>query len=221
MRILSFIMMLAFCLPAYAQTDAADTSQLTQFLLGLKDSAERLSRGNELLAGQNAGVELRMEQVQPRLQKLLDEQEKLNQASLKLKASNPARARKVAQLEKQLAGVSDKLDRIKGGMKADQSAIDHEQEQDARLVEEPAEAHGAKERLQLLKAIYESKQRQEELSRKIRAHPAQPNEEQVRLQATLENLAVEGQKLKQEMADLREKKADLDRRKTYLDSVVP
>lgn len=160
MRVLFFIMILAFCHPAHAQTDAADTSQLTQFLLGLKDSAERLSQGNELLAGQNAGVQLRTEQLQPRLQKLLDEQEKLNQASLKLKASNPARARKVAQLEKQLAGIDSRLDGIKAGMKADQSAIDHEQEQDARLVEEPAEAHSARERLQLLKAIYESKQGQ-------------------------------------------------------------
>lgn len=181
MRAIFLIIAILF-VPADARAQSYGTDQLTRILTDLKNSADRLSGGNAALLNRNDGERSQLGLLQARLKQLADENGVLTAASLKLQESNPSRARKLAQLEKELSEVSSGLQGLQEQVRTDRASIERNKTENARLAGQiaalgmslPAPAPvpaapvdmgsgHAKEKLRLLKMIYESKQKQEGL----------------------------------------------------------
>ncbi len=157
--------------------EAAD--RFGEELEGLKASAAKLSLRNAAMSAANSELRTRMSAQQIRLGKLVEESNDLTKAALKLQDSNPTRTKKITQLEKDNFDIDSRTDHLTEQGKTDKDAMEREKAQegplDAKLAQlglmvqkpepqipSPADAH-QKEKLRLLKMIYESKQRQADL----------------------------------------------------------
>ena len=282
----------------------------------LKDSSQQLSAGNAALAIKNDTLRASFKQMQMRLAKEIDENNNLTKSVLKLQDVNPSRAKQITRLEKDVFDINNAIDRLAEEMKINKENCVRAQAQEGPLTQKlaqlgiiqppdpPAAPDPRKERLQLLKMIYESKNRQENLYAQISAaqkqiYPTSINvdnsrhkqdlldqikrtreeitqlkkgdkgsapkdmftQDQMRalevqikdlqknhdeledlvdrmkqkmqkfvlstdqrnemnkLKGSLESLNIEGNKMKQDLGDLRQQMVELDKRKTYLSAL--
>ncbi len=133
-----------------ARVDAAG-ERLGQSLSELKNSVSRLVAGNEALAAANARLKAQTDILRLRLKGLRTEEDRMSGEVAKLKMTRTPDAQRVAKMEKELSDLNDKL----GPLQADPAA-------------DPAEGPSArKEKLRILKMIYDSKQVQEQLIERI------------------------------------------------------
>ena len=166
----------------YAQTDQRIEFAANKFgkgLSGLKDSADQLSAGNRALTAQNNALKLRLNQALLKLQQSIEENKSLTRASLKLQDGHPVRAKQIAQLEREAFEADAKMDRLAQEIKVDKDAIERAQADEQQLTKRlsefgvnqaptaPPVPDHQKEKLRLLKMVYESKQRQEDVHRQI------------------------------------------------------
>ena len=192
---------------AWAQANQAinlSTDQLAGELAGLKTSTERLSAGNAALSVSNNALQSRLVPLQGPLQKLMDENNALTRSALKLQEVNPARARKIAELEKEAFDIDNKIEKLAEDINASRALIEGASKEDVRLnqrlkelglsvpvaVPPPASVDTAqaqaKEKLRLLKMIGDSKQHQEDLYGKIAEAQKQRTKTVVRVETSSE-----------------------------------
>lgn len=172
--------------PVCAQTvTTADvaTDRFSKELADLKISADKLAFGNEQLVAKNNQLRIALSQYQGRLQKLIDEGNALTRDTLKLQDINSSRARKIADLEKNVFEVEAQMEHVADQMKSDQESVDRIKQDDMRLTHQIVTLGGSltasaieppvttvdftKEKLRILKMIDESKHRQEIISQQL------------------------------------------------------
>lgn len=189
------ILVLALCGPgivhaqSLARTEDAAVSMtaagehLGQSLSELKESVTRLSAGNQALIAANARLKTRLNAVRLRLQDLTVQEDQMSAQAAKLKLVDGPRAKRMAQMEKELFDLDAKLERLAADSRAAQETMGRDQKQDEELtgrlsqmgvrLEEPsvtvpnADRSRQKEKLKLLKMIYDSKQAQQKLDQRI------------------------------------------------------
>ena len=124
-----------------ARVDAAG-EYLGQSLSELKNSVSRLAAGNEALAAANARLKAQADVLRSRLKDLKAEEIRMSAQAAKLKMTRGPDTRRIAKMEKELSGAA------------------------------PAQDPSArKEKLKILKMIYDSKQAQLEMILGSRAGP--------------------------------------------------
>ena len=129
-----------------ARVDAAG-EQLGQSLSELKNSVSRLLADNETLAAANARLKTQSDVLRLRLKGLRAEEERMSGEAAKLKMTRGPDTKRVAKMEKELSDLNGKA-------------------------EDPS---ARKEKLKILKMIYDSKQVQQQLIERIfGAHQALP-----------------------------------------------
>jgi len=137
-----------------ARVDAAG-EHLGQSLSELKNSAGRLMAGNEALDAANARLKAQSDALRSRLKGLTAEEDRMSGEAAKLKMTRGPDAQRVTKMEKELFDLNGKLERL-----------------GADPVVAPAEDPSArKEKLKILKMIYDSKQIQLEGVSGSRAGP--------------------------------------------------
>jgi chromosome segregation ATPase len=125
-----------------ARVEAAG-EQLGQSLGELKNSASRLLAGNEALVAANARLKAQSDVLRLRLKGLKAEEDRMSGEAAKLKMTRTSDAQRIAKMEKELLDLNGKA-------------------------EDPS---ARKERLKILKMIYDSKQAQLEMVSGSRAGP--------------------------------------------------
>ncbi len=140
-----------------AQDDnvTTDTSALQEGLSTLKKSVEKLSLGNNQLSARDNAAKGQILQLRTQLGRLEAQGDLLNKAAAKLRDQNPSRAKAIARLEKENFDLDNRIQKAQDGIK---------------LIEAPGTqaAEGRqKEKLKLMKMIYDSQQRQELLHEAI------------------------------------------------------
>lgn len=140
-----------------AQEDnvTTDTSALQEGLSTLKQSVEKLSLGNDQLAARDNAAKEQILHLQAQLGRLQAQGDLLNKAAAKLRDQNPRRARQIARLEKENSDLDNRIQKAESRITLVQppgtQAVDGRQ----------------KEKLKLMKMIYDSQQRQEWLHEAI------------------------------------------------------
>ncbi len=133
-----------------ARVDAAG-ERLGQGLSELKNSVRRLMAGNEALAAVNARLKAQVDVLRSRLKGLMVEEDRMSGEVAKLKVTRTPDVQRIAKMEKELSDLNGKLERL-----------------DAGPVVAPAQDPSArKERLKILKMIYDSKQVQQQLIERV------------------------------------------------------
>lgn len=155
------------------------SNELSTSMQSLYSSAQKLSMGNSILAVRLNEVNMKLNALQLRLKQLAVENSHLSEEAMKLQDVNPAKARKIADLEKESFDIDAQVEDLRTKIKADADAMALAPTQALRLdrrlnelgiLEYETKAPddlNSKEKLQILKKISESKQRQSELYAKI------------------------------------------------------
>ncbi len=133
-----------------ARVDAAG-ERLGQGLSELKNSVSGLMAGNEALAAANARLKAQADVLRSRLKGLMAEEDRMSGQAAKLKVTRQPDVQRIAKMEKELSDLNGKLERLDAG-----SVVAPAQDSSAR-----------KERLKILKMIYDSKQVQQQLIERI------------------------------------------------------
>ncbi len=155
------------------------SNELSASMQSLYSSAQKLSMGNSILAVRLNEVNMKLNALQLRLKQLAVENSHLSEEAMKLQDVNPAKARKIADLEKESFDIDAQVEDLRTKIKTDADAMALAPTQALRLdrrlnelgiLEYETKAPddlNSKEKLQILKKISESKQRQSELYAKI------------------------------------------------------
>ncbi len=190
MRIIFIVCFLSPTLSYALEPDTANSDfseRLTQGLKELKKSVDQLSSSNETLALKNIQLKARFDDSQMVLQKLLEDNRKLMESSDKLHRNDPMRAKQIAQLQKDLMDLDNKLSGLEPQFKVAKNNITSGQKEDQRLNDQikqggmPVVANTdaispeisqiweqkQKEKMAILKLIMESQNRQELLREQI------------------------------------------------------
>ncbi len=125
---------------ATEDTARVDTAgeQLGQGLSELKNSVSRLVAGNEILAAANARLKTQADALRSRLKGLKTEEDRMSAQAAKLKVTSVPDTQRIAKMEKELS--------------------------EAAPAQDPS---ARKEKLKILKMIYDSKQVQQQLIERI------------------------------------------------------
>jgi len=191
---------------AQAQEDGVNTatSALQQALATLKQSVEKLSLDNDQWAVRDNAMKARIAQLQAQWGRGEAQGDFLNKTADKLRDKNPRRGQQIARLEKENFDLDNRIQKTLG---------------DIKLIRESM-ASGArlqKEKLKLIKRIYDSQQRQESLHEAILLSK---NPQAPRMTASGH---IEGEKLQSsidDFNDLLSQMLDLDKRKSRLEMMI-
>ena len=190
MRLLFTVMLGTVLLsgPSFAQEEnvTTATSALQTVLSTLKQNVEKLSFDNDQLATKDNAIKQQVSQLQMQLGQLEAQGDVLNKAADKLQDKNPGRAQQITRLEKENFDLDNRIQKAEGTIKLIQPALDAGYQEDQRLLlqlksvqngtpippmpmspESQTAAHVQKEKLRLMKMIFDSQQRQEELHKSI------------------------------------------------------
>jgi len=130
---------------------AAATASLQDVLSTLKQSVEKLSADNDQWGAQDNALKEQVSQLQVRLGSLETQGDDLSQAAARLQVKNPRRSQEILSLEEENSRLDERIQKAENGIKSIQST--------------PSQAaiRPQKEKLRLMKMIYDSQQRQEAL----------------------------------------------------------
>ena len=145
---------------------------LGEVLSHLKQSVEQLTADNERLTLQNNALKQEAYQLQAQLGQLRQQEDALNKTAQRLRGNNPRWAQQISRLEEENLDLDKRIKKTCEGIKfvgQALSAADKENQPEAS----PIEAHKQKEKLKLMKMIYDSQQRQEVLRRSIEDYEKQ------------------------------------------------
>jgi len=186
MRVLIAVMigMLLLISRGFAQESGVTeaVSSLQSVLSNLKDSVERLSVDNDQMTQRDNAIKAQVEQLQAQLGQLEDQGDQLSHEMDKLHGKDPGHAQQVARLEEQNTDLDDQRQKAQTKIRLAQESLNEGYQEDQRLVlqlsgvpsalllQSPAyqlEVRRQKRKLQLMKMIAESQQRQADLQRAI------------------------------------------------------
>ena len=180
--------MMLFAGRSWAQEDTvgSSTSALQQVLTTLKQSVEKLSLDNDQLTTRDNAMRQQVLQLQMQLGQLESQGDQLHKAASQLQGNNPRRAQQIARLEQENSDLDNRIQKAEGGIKSVQQSIASGYQEDQKLLlqlkgmsdvlpaspQGPSPAYQAsdrheKEKLKLMKMIYDSEQRQESLHEAI------------------------------------------------------
>jgi chromosome segregation ATPase len=145
------------------------TTALEDVLSNLKQSVEKLSLDNDQLEARDNAVKQQILDLQKQLNQLEAQADLLNKEIDRLKDNNPRRAQQISRLEEKNSQLDDSAQKTESDIKLIQQSLDAENQQDHQLPSPRSLAvdHDQKERLKLMKMIYDSQQRQESLHQAI------------------------------------------------------
>lgn len=177
-----------FTLPAMAQDQgpAVDTSSLQSVLANLKESAEKLNEDNDQLAARDKYIRQQILQLQGQLGRLESQGNTLSEAVSQLQDSDTRQSRQVIRLQQESSDLDGHIQKAQGAVKPAQRALDAAYAEDQKLLLQLKSMTGAppmqdtgsaglpsadvqKEKLKLMKMIYDSQARQEDLHQAIMA----------------------------------------------------
>jgi len=186
---ITFILgMMLFSGPSQAQEDnvATATTALQNVLSTLKQSVEKLSLDNDQLAARDNAMKNQLLQLQKQLQHLESQGDLLDKAAAPLRDNNTRRAEQISHLEEENYDLDNRTQKAEVSIKSIQQSMASGYQEDQKLllqlkgmqnilpvssegqsVESQAQARLQKEKLKLMKMIYESQQRQEALHESI------------------------------------------------------
>ncbi len=131
-----------------------DTPALQEALTVLKQSVTKLAVDNDQLAARDNAAKGQILQLQTQLGRIEAQGDLLNKTAAPLRDKNPRRAQHIARLEKENSDLDNRIQKVEAGIKLIQQSLD-------------AGARRQKEKLKLMKMIYDSQQRQESLHKAI------------------------------------------------------
>jgi len=139
-----------------AQEDNVMTasSNLHRELAALQQSFIKLAADNDQWVARDNAVKQQILQLQAQLGRLEAQGDRLNKAAARLQDKNPRRAKQIARLEEENSDLDNRIQKAEGDITLIQQSL----ETQARL---------QKEKLKLMKMIYDSQQRQEALHQAI------------------------------------------------------
>jgi len=154
------------------------TSALGSVLSNLKQSVTKLAADNDQLVSRDNVMKTQVSQLQMQLGRLEAQGDLLNEASDKLKEQNNSRAQRIGDLEEENLDLDHRAQKAQDAIKLIQQSLDAKYQEDQRLLlklkdmqnalpvnvqspESQAQLHRQKEKLRLMKMIYDSQQRQE------------------------------------------------------------
>lgn len=198
---------------------------LSQSLTEFRDSVEQLSESNKTMALKNTQFKASLNDFQIALQKLQADNQQLTKDSLKLQETNPARAKQMAQLEKDQVELGIKIKDVAEQLKVTQESIAAKQKEDQQLDDQirqilntpVASAHSddsmspelselwkqkQKEKLALLKIISEAQDHQKMLHEQILDFQKIPPVAAIKGSNQKSDLEAQVQQLQQEIAQL-------------------
>ena len=159
------------------------TSALQGVLSTLKQSVEKLNIDNQHWEARDNAMKQQVSQLQAQLGQLEDQGNFLDKAAAQLQDKNPRRAAQIARLEKQNADLDNRAQEVQTGINAVRQSLDEGGEENQKLTSHlqgitnaPPQAPSPgtqaaerrqKEKLKLMKMIYESQQRQGSLHQAI------------------------------------------------------
>ncbi|MBF0570999.1 MAG: hypothetical protein HQL12_03920 [Candidatus Omnitrophica bacterium] len=160
------------------------TSSLQSVLSNLKQSVGKLSVDNDRLVVRNNAMKQQVLQLQMQLGRLEAQGDLFNKELNRLKDQNPGRARQIANLEEKNLYWDNRSQKIEDSIKLIQQSLEARYQQEQKLLlqlkgmqnlplsdvqspESQAGTHRQKEKLMLMKMIYDSQQRQEALHKSI------------------------------------------------------
>jgi len=166
----------------WAQEDnvATATTALQSVLSNLKESVEKLSLDNDQLAARDNFMKGQLLQLQTQFGQLQRESVTLDNSAAQLQGHDPRRAQEITRLEQENYDLDDGTQKAEGGIKLIQESMEAGYQEDQKLLlrlkalteapiplpavqspESEAAVHIQKEKLKLMKMIYDSQQRQE------------------------------------------------------------
>jgi chromosome segregation ATPase len=158
---------------------------LQDVLSNLRESVDQLTSDNDQLAAKDQYMNQQILQLQMQLGVLMAQGDVLNKAAGRLKETSSWRAGQITRLEEENFDLDNHIQKDKGGIKFVRQSLDKSYEEDQKLLlqlkgkmpslsmaegQTPASltaVHFQKEKLRLLKMIYDSQQRQEALHQSI------------------------------------------------------
>jgi chromosome segregation ATPase len=168
--------------PCMAQEDdiAHATSSLQSVLSNLQQSVQQLSVNNDQLSARDDFMKVQISKLQLQLGDLQSQGNSLGQAVGKLQADDPGRDQKISDLEEENRDLDNRIEKAQDGIRSIQRSLGEAYQDDQNLLlklkgtsgelpssiqgsENPADIHQEKEKLKLMKMIYDSQQRQEDL----------------------------------------------------------
>ena len=161
---------------------AAVGEQLGQSLGELKNSVVRLDAGNQAMAAANARLKSRLDALRLRLRDLTAQEDQMKQGADKLKFVREPYSKRIAQQEKELFDINAKLETLAVDAKNIREAMDRFEKEDGEMTVKLShmgirvndettftspDPSKQKEKLKILKMVYDSKMAQEGLSSRI------------------------------------------------------
>jgi chromosome segregation ATPase len=140
--------------PAQEDNVSTATPALQEALVTLKQSVEKLSLDNDQWTARGNAMKARVYQLQTQWGQLEARGDFLNKTADKLRDKNSLRGRQIARLEKENFDLDNRIQKAEGGIKLIQGSM-------------ASVARLQKEKLKLMKMIYDSQQRQASLHEAI------------------------------------------------------
>ena len=186
-----FLALLCGAFPALAQEDGnmmSTTSALQDVLSNLKESVEKLNIDNARLADRDNAIKEHIGQLQKELADLESQSDLLIKSTIKLQDENPRLTKEINRLNLENFNLDNQTEKIQSGIKSLQGALNDGYQEDQELLlqlnraqtaplpvvprphesaDDASREHRLKEKLRLMKMIYESQQRQGVLHKSI------------------------------------------------------
>jgi chromosome segregation ATPase len=162
------------------------TSALQSVLSNLKQSVEQLSLDNDQLAARDRAIKQQVRELKDQLGALESQGELLDKAAGQLQDKNPHRSEQIARLEEENYELDDRTQKTENSIQQIQQSLEAGYREDQRLLlqlkrmtnsmpglpeAQPADSQAAvrlqKEKLRLMKMIYDSQKRQGALHESI------------------------------------------------------
>jgi hypothetical protein len=171
---------------------AIATDALGSVLSNLKQSVEHLTVDNEQLARKDSILKQEVYQLRLRLEQLQQQEGPLNKAAVKLKDKNENRAKQISRLEEESFSLDNCLQKTLDASKVIQQALPSGYQENQKLLQQvdliqgqmaapslrdpeapSLTSHRQKEKLRLMKMIYDSQCRQQSLHKSMADHVKQ------------------------------------------------
>lgn len=201
---------------------------LEEMLERLKESADQLSTTNASVNRQNAQMRRDISQLQLKLGQLKAEEVSLTEAAFKLQNKDEGKAKQIAALQKELFNLDEKLDIAQGNIKKasdellkvsqEEKNIDEQLNQIAQASldtigspqEDEVSASRRKEKINLLRMIDKSKERQLQLNKQLyELKPAGPQTDVIQFTSQREALLAQIELAKKRLAQIPTPEVDM------------
>ncbi len=155
------------------------TDHLEATLTDFKESIAQMSSANDALDLKNQGVRAKINQLQSELDQSLKQEQELSQDVLKLQQNNDARGQQIARMEKEILDTDAQAAALDQGAQATNERLAGMRLEDQQLSDQITQMQGTmpqqalpdndqrKEKLKLIKMIYESKEHQGQIQRQL------------------------------------------------------